>query len=68
MRLLEAGRGGDGGVVVALAALFVANLVERRERLLADLSRLQEDLRHDVRRDVREAWQIAETLKIQDII
>ena len=50
------------------AALCVSGLIERRKRLLAKLSCLEEDLRQYVRGNVREAWQIAETLKIQDVV
>ncbi len=65
--VLEAVRRGDAAVGMARAALLVADPVERRERVLAELGRFAQNGLDQVGRGVGEAGQIGMTLDMEDV-
>ena len=58
----------DGAVIAPPAALPIADLVERREHVFAELGRLGEDRLHHVGRGVGKARQIGEALHVKDVV
>ena len=65
---LEAFRRRDRAVVVAPAAFLVADAVQRREDLLAQLRAFGEDRLDEVRRRVGEPGQVVVPLEAEDVV
>jgi hypothetical protein len=65
--LLESRRGGDAAVLVAVAALLVADAIERREHVLTELCRLREHRFDEVGRGVGETRQVVEAFDMEHV-
>ena len=66
--VLEARRRGHAAVALALAAFLVADAIERRQHLLAELGGLAENGLDDVGRCVGEAGQIGIAVDVEDVV
>ena len=64
---LEALRGGHARVVVANAALFISDLIERPHDFLGELGRLAENLGQHLARDISEPRKLTKLAEIQNI-
>ncbi len=66
--LLEAGRRGDAGIIMALAAFEIADAVQRLQHLLAEFSRLIEDRLAHIGRGIAEAGKIVIPVDLKHVV